>query len=137
MPIDYANYPPDFKEISRRIRFDRAGGKCENCGIANYTVIEYVDDVRESITLFEKFKHARAYANLKNSQYMRVGNKGVWFSVVILTTAHLDHDTWNSDDDNLRALCQRCHLTHDRQDNAKKRMYGPTGRHHNQIRLEL
>jgi hypothetical protein len=25
-------YPPDWKEISKRIRFERAGGKCEQCG---------------------------------------------------------------------------------------------------------
>jgi len=34
-------------------------------------------------------------------------------SVVVLTVAHLDHDTWNNADENLAALCQRCHLNHD------------------------
>ena len=34
-------------------------------------------------------------------------------SVVVLTVAHLDHDTTNNDDSNLAALCQRCHLRHD------------------------
>jgi len=34
-------------------------------------------------------------------------------SVVILTVAHLDHMPENSADDNLRAICQRCHLTYD------------------------
>ena len=28
-------YPPDWNEISRRIRFERAGGKCEECGAVN------------------------------------------------------------------------------------------------------
>ena len=32
---------------------------------------------------------------------------------VMLTGAHLYHDTTNSDLGNLRALCQRCHLRHD------------------------
>mgnify|MGYP001397670851 CR=1 FL=1 len=32
-------------------------------------------------------------------------------SRVVLTVAHLDHDTRNNADDNLRALCQRCHLS--------------------------
>ena len=27
-------YPPDWREISRAIRYDRAGGVCEFCGIA-------------------------------------------------------------------------------------------------------
>ncbi len=35
-------------------------------------------------------------------------------SRVVLTVAHLDQDTTNNGRDNLRALCQRCHLNHDR-----------------------
>lgn len=31
----------------------------------------------------------------------------------VLTVAHLDHDATNNDFGNLRALCQRCHNTHD------------------------
>jgi hypothetical protein len=36
MPVDYSKYPKDWKQISRRIRFERAGGKCEWCGAENY-----------------------------------------------------------------------------------------------------
>lgn len=64
-------YPPDWPEISRRIRFVRAGGRCETCDRPH-------------------------------------GAGGV-----VLTTAHLDHDPANNADDNLRALCQRCHLAYD------------------------
>lgn len=39
-------------------------------------------------------------------------------SIVILTVAHLDHDTTNNERGNLRALCQRCHLTYDAQHHA-------------------
>ena len=31
-----ALYPPDWPEISHRIRFERAGSCCEWCGAANY-----------------------------------------------------------------------------------------------------
>jgi 5-methylcytosine-specific restriction endonuclease McrA len=40
-------------------------------------------------------------------------------SKVILTVAHLDHNPANCADDNLRALCQKCHLTYDAQHHAK------------------
>ena len=33
--------------------------------------------------------------------------------------AHLDHDAQNCADDNLRALCQRCHLTYDAKFHAR------------------
>lgn len=34
-------------------------------------------------------------------------------SRVVLTTAHLDHDPENCERRNLKAMCQRCHLTYD------------------------
>lgn len=34
-------------------------------------------------------------------------------SRVVLTVAHLDHDTQHNNPENLRALCQRCHLRYD------------------------
>ena len=34
-------------------------------------------------------------------------------SIVVLTTAHLDHTPENCDPKNLRHWCQRCHLTYD------------------------
>ncbi|MEM7326140.1 MAG: HNH endonuclease [Actinomycetota bacterium] len=44
---------------------------------------------------------------------------------VILTVAHLDHDTSNSlDPENLAALCQRCHLTYDAPMKHARRRHG-------------
>ena len=40
-------------------------------------------------------------------------------SKVVLTVAHLDHCPEHNDDSNLRAWCQRCHLTHDAKEHAK------------------
>lgn len=34
-------------------------------------------------------------------------------SKVVLTVAHLDHNTDHNEPSNLRAMCQRCHLTYD------------------------
>lgn len=40
-------------------------------------------------------------------------------SKVVLTVAHLDHAPENVADDNLRAWCQRCHLTYDAKHHAR------------------
>ena len=40
-------------------------------------------------------------------------------SVVVLTVGHLDHDPTNCAADNLKAWCQRCHLTYDAKHHAK------------------
>jgi hypothetical protein len=36
-------------------------------------------------------------------------------SIVVLTVAHLDHTPENCADENLKAMCQRCHLAYDHQ----------------------
>lgn len=43
-------------------------------------------------------------------------------SKVVLTVGHLDHTPENCGDDNLRAWCQRCHLTYDRDHHARTRL---------------
>ena len=40
---------------------------------------------------------------------------------VVLATAHLDHDPTNNRPRNLKALCQRCHMLHDRQEHQRRR----------------
>ena len=45
-------------------------------------------------------------------------------SLVVLACCHLDHDPTNCLDANLAALCQHCHLEHDRADNMAKRIEG-------------
>lgn len=45
---------------------------------------------------------------------------------VILTIAHLDHDSdnWQVELDRLKAMCQACHLGYDRPRHVRKRKYG-------------
>jgi hypothetical protein len=40
---------------------------------------------------------------------------------VVLATAHLDHDPTNNRPRNLKALCQRCHMIHDRDEHRRRR----------------
>lgn len=100
MPINYKNYPKNWKQIRNRILI-RAGGdidnsvinsKCEFCGILNYTPIN---------------------PEKKNSK-------------VVLTIAHLNHNIKDNRDENLKALCQRCHNGYDKdyrkQNRFKKKM---------------
>lgn len=51
-------------------------------------------------------------------------------SKVVLTIAHMDQDVANNEDDNLRALCQRCHLKWDHeqhQRNARQTRFRKVG----------
>ena len=82
-----ALYGPDWTEISLEVR-ERAGWRCEGS---------------------PAFPDCRAEQDRPHP---------VTGSTVVLTVAHLDHDPANNgapgDRPNLRALCQRCHLWHDR-----------------------
>lgn len=40
-------------------------------------------------------------------------------SKVVLTIAHLDHTPENCSPENLKALCQKCHLSYDKEHHAK------------------
>lgn len=84
-PENRCRYPADWPAISHRIRFERAGGRCEWCGAENYAP--------HPVTL----------------------------SRVILTVAHIDHVPENCAESNLAALCQRCHLNHDRPNHIRNR----------------
>ena len=89
MPMNRSKYPNNWEEISHRIRFERAKGRCEgspahpNC----------------------RAEHGKPHP--------------VTGSIVVLTTAHLDHDPTNNNPANLRAWCQRCHLTYDAEHHKK------------------
>jgi hypothetical protein len=104
MPIRPENqhrYPDDWKQISDRIRFDRAGGRCECLGECGRHITHLGTDGR--------------CISIHGQPAPVTGVK------VILTTAHLDHIPEHVDDENLRAFCQGCHLHYDRDHHAQTR----------------
>lgn len=57
---------------------------------------------------------------------------------IILTVAHLDRDRTNNHPGNLAALCQRCHLNHDRlAQHIPHRRYGRYHDREQQGKLDL
>ena len=88
VPFDRSKYPDDWELISRRIRA-RAAGRCEG------------PPLRE-------LEAPRCAARQGKPHPLTR-------SIVLLTVAHVhDPDPMNCSDSNLLALCQRCHLNHDR-----------------------
>jgi hypothetical protein len=93
-PENRARYPADWPEITARIR-QRAGDRCEcegECGRGTHE------------------------GRCPNRQGQPAYGSG---STVVLTTAHLDHTPEHCDDDNLRSMCQGCHLHYDREHHAQ------------------
>jgi 5-methylcytosine-specific restriction endonuclease McrA len=114
VPIDYSRYPTDWPEIRRRI-LERAGHKCEWCGVANHAV-----GARD--------KHDRWH----DDDDIHSLNSDVGYSLfngefpeiirIVLTIAHIENpDPMDCREENLKALCQRCHLRHDNSPEGRRR----------------
>ena len=122
MPCDYSKYPDNWKtEIVPRI-LERAGHKCENCGLKNgqsvWSVQVYVK------TLFGKYGYRSIWFSKRNdaNRLQNIGSTPKKVKV-ILTVAHLDHDEDNPDvqDDRLRRQILPADVGHLRRDVQRDR----------------
>ena len=101
MPIKPENkklYPKNWKEIRQNI-LQRANNCCEFCGVKNYS-LGYRDEKGKFI------------------EKLNINKKII---KIVLTIAHLDHNPQNNNPENLRALCQKCHLNYDLEHHLESR----------------
>lgn len=111
-------YPIDWPQLSALIRFERAKGRCEHCARPHGQLVCHLGDGRwwDSERLAWRDDRGRQLRKPLPSPA-----EDALATMVYLATAHLDHDPSNSDPRNLAALCQRCHLRQDRDDNRRRR----------------
>jgi hypothetical protein len=103
-------YPPNWKELSHRVRFERARGQCKGCGRPHAQLIRCLPDGRWFDPIRQTWRNSR-------------GRRACWPDLlalipgrstrIVLAAAHLDHDPTNNRLRNLKSLCQRCHIIHD------------------------
>lgn len=128
MPMDKKLYPADWREISKRIRFERAQGKCEWCGAPNGKQIirSHIDAARyiiwDEVELvytwpdgsWIKASEVPDEFDITAEHYTRV-----WLNVHHIGIDKPDgtpgdpNDKMDVREDNLAALCNRCHLLAD------------------------
>jgi hypothetical protein len=104
-------YPAHWSEISRRVRFERAHGVCQGCGRPHGATVRCLPDGRWYDSARQTWRDRRGrttrWPDLEQMVRLRTTR-------VVLAAAHLDHDPTNNRLRNLRSLCQRCHMLHDR-----------------------
>ncbi len=104
-------YPADWREISARVRFERAGEKCQGCGRPHLGRLRCLPDGRwfdeEAATWRDRRGRPARWPDLVEMTRLRTTR-------VVLAAAHLDSDPANNRLANSRSLCQRCHMLHDR-----------------------
>jgi hypothetical protein len=133
MPIDYKKYPANWKSEIRPTILKRANNCCENCGLKNHE-IGYRDATGyfygwQTIENLLEIKGYDIFCHELSNCYDKNGNPTKPLKIV-LTVAHLDHDVTNNDPSNLKALCQKCHLSLDlkqHRENARKTIQNKKG----------
>ena len=99
LPENKALYPKNWKDIVKQIK-ERANDKCEFCGLENYSVGFRVKDK------FFKIENSMQ-GETDTFDFESEGYKPIR---IVLTVAYVDHNPQNNDFENLKALCQQCHL---------------------------
>ena len=104
-------YPPNWRALANQIKFERAGGRCEWCHRPHG---EWVWVIKDGGWLDPRTgAHYNDQGQLVSQSQLSDWPQGR-FVKTILTCAHLDQNPANNHPSNLAALCQRCHLRHDR-----------------------
>ncbi|WGF90925.1 hypothetical protein [Marinivivus vitaminiproducens] len=97
----------------------RARGRCEGCGRPHDQWVWHLGDGRWWDAEQDIWRNGKgravAWPSLEEQQARLKRTR------VILATAHRDHDPGHNRSRDLLALCQRCHLLHDRAENCRRR----------------
>lgn len=135
--MDKSRYPPNWNEISYHIRFERAKGRCEQCGVKHGEIIfRYISSPVEYLALSDPDFEEKLYFEGDD-----IGDKAV---KVVITVHHIGidkpdgspgspHDKMDCRPENLLALCQRCHLLADLPENVKSRKRTRIRKKHNRF----
>ncbi len=111
-------YPAHWRELSRRVRFERAAGRCQGCGRPHLAQLRCLPDGRwfdeAAATWRDRRGRLARWPDLVEATRLRSTR-------VVLAAAHLDSNPANNRLANLRALCQRCHMLHDREEHRRRR----------------
>lgn len=117
MPIkDPSAYPPNWKSEIRPRILARADNRCEQCGVQNHIEIVRSDIDAAYYIVYEPNEGGYRYMDGSQMRLSEIPEEYGHLKHVriVLTIAHWPDPTpSNCRDDNLLALCQRCHNTLD------------------------
>ena len=113
-------YPFDWRELSASIRFRRAKGRCEGCGRPHGRIVLPLSDGRWWDEDLKRWRDGagQTLGRLPPAHSIILPTR---HTRVVLATCHRDHDPTNNHGLNLAALCQRCHMLHDRPEHLRRR----------------
>ena len=110
-------YPIDWPQISHWVRFVRAKGHCQVCGRPHGETVQHLGDGRWWDETEQTWRDGRGRKVPSPAPDVPLRT-----TKVVLAAAHLDHDPAHCGrrHRNVRALCQRCHMLHDRPEHRRR-----------------
>lgn len=110
MPVNDLRYSPQWRDVIRPRILKRDNYKCKGCGLPSNA--RYVMDDRGNWTVLDEV--VERWAERHNETVRKA----------ILAVAHINHLTFDNREENLKSLCRRCHLEHDRSHKAEMARMG-------------
>lgn len=108
------HYGRVWREVTRPRILARAKNKCEQCGVPNHKTVTRVDgwwmewDTSAGASVWWRSPTGMIFLNANDAP-----EKPARTVRIVLTIAHLNHVAGDDRDENLKALCQWCHLNYD------------------------
>ena len=111
-------YPSHWRKLSDRVRFKHAAGRCQVCRRPHLARVRCLPNGQwfDQASSFWRDHGGRPAQTPDLVELI-----GIRVTRVVLAAAHLDNNPRNNRLQNLRALCQRCHLLHDRSYHLRQR----------------
>jgi hypothetical protein len=111
-------YPPNWRALSDEIRFTVADGRCQRCARPHGATLKVLPDGRWFDPDRRTWRDGRGRDAAWPDMEATIGWR---MTKVVLAAAHWDGNPGHNRRRNLRALCQRCHLIHDRPRHLRQR----------------
>ncbi len=147
MPMDRTRYPVNWDEISQEIRFERAHNHCEQCGLQNGALIARSDIDGAYYLIWNDEIGGLTWPDGTKMPQSEIPVEYLYrpYTRVVLSVHHIGadkpdgtlgdpRDKMDCRDENLIALCQRCHLLADMPINIPARKHTRHVHRHDRIR---
>jgi len=103
-------YGKTWREVTRPRILARAGNRCEQCGVPNHAEVHRGPEGMWRLLKIGAQWHRNHGGTTTFEPLWNLTHR----TRIVLTIAHLDHRPGHDNLDNLKALCQWCHLNYDK-----------------------
>jgi hypothetical protein len=114
-------YGREWREVTRPRILKRAGNKCERCRVPNHAEVIRIGGCWLEQRVSWKDGRIQTWRGPDGRPLLDKPRGPTRRVRIVITIAHLNHTPGDDVDENLKAMCQWCHLNHDKQHHKESR----------------